>query len=417
MARLEFLRLLALGGLVACDTESSPELEQPVEAPAPAEGSTEFSRTHIYSWPGQSTVVWYIDGGLLDGLPTLLLSEARFSVQDGEHALLPATLEILTLQDDGEWKPQTLTDREGAVFHKAVLHDSGILTISGGGPGSGQPAMFKHWKRTEAGWQYKRIWAATWEGRLNRMRDFEIGDVDGDGSEEVVIGTHDHGVIAVLDGVLDDSEQSATQLAKEADRYIHEIELGDLDGDGQMEIFASRSEPNISARSQGGTVEMFRFDGQSYVQTQLWSDTSTHIKEILATDMDGDGRAELFAAIEARREGEQILDPVQVVQLQVNEKGDFDWRLLARIDDEGMRFMAAHDVDGQGAKELFLSPRDSGLYLLPWSATETRSLQQFETDSGGFEHAIRVLDIDGDGTSELYVADDLQKGVFQYRWD
>jgi hypothetical protein len=375
-----------------------------------------FAKSHVYSWPGETTVVWYIDGGILDGEQTLLLSEARFFTRDGKPVLRPATLEILTPHEDG-WRAETLTDQDGAVFHKAMLHDGGILTISGGAPGSGQPGLFKHWVRTDSGWQYKRLYAAAWEGRINRFRDFEIGDVDGDGSAEVVIGTHDQGVIAVLDGVLQGSQQRAQQLFSEPDTYVHEIELGDMDGDGLLEIFASRSEPNSSVHSQGGTVEMFRFDGETYVREQLWSDSSTHIKEILAADMDGDGRTELFAAVEAQRDGDEAQSLVQVIQFERDEEGTVGWKHLASLEDEGMRFMTAHDVDGQGAKELFLSPRNSGLFLLPWSSTEVPEAQNFESLSGGFEHAISVLDIDGDGRAELYVADDLTKAVYRYSWN
>ena len=75
------------------------------------------------------------------------------------------------------------------------------------------------------------------------------------------------------------------------------------------------------------------------------------------------------------------------------------WRSLAILDDEGMRFMVAHDTDESGTKELFLAPRESGLFRLQWSASGDGILQQFEDRSGGFEHAIQVIDHDGDGRS------------------
>ncbi|MEE8218601.1 MAG: hypothetical protein V3S03_06505, partial [Vicinamibacteria bacterium] len=39
-----------------------------------------------------------------------------------------------------------------------------------------------------------------------------------------------------------------------------------------------------------------------------------------------------------------------------------------------------------------------------------------DADSGGFEHASILLDLDGDGRDELYVASDTQKEVRRYDW-
>ena len=39
------------------------------------------------------------------------------------------------------------------------------------------------------------------------------------------------------------------------------------------------------------------------------------------------------------------------------------WRTLAELDDQGLRFMQAHDLDADGTK-VFLAPRDLGLMVL-----------------------------------------------------
>ena len=95
--------------------------------------------------------------------------------------------------------------------------------------------FLKHWRRGGQGWQSKAIWSGSWGGKLNRLRDMEIGDVDGDGFEEVVNGTHDQGVVVVLDGAFDGSPRGVVELHQEPRRYVHEIELGDLDADGHLE--------------------------------------------------------------------------------------------------------------------------------------------------------------------------------------
>jgi hypothetical protein len=61
----------------------------------------------------------------------------------------------------------------------------------------------------------------------------------------------------------------------------------------------------------------------------------------------------------------------------------------------------------------------SGLWLLrpgdDPNAEWTASL--IDKNSGGFEHASILTDLDGDGTDELYVASDKHKEVRRYVWD
>ena len=189
-----------------------------------------------------------------------------------------------------------------------------------------------------------------------------------------------------------------------------------MDGDGVSEILASRSDPNLSALSQAGTIECFRFDGETYVRETIWNSTSTHVKEILAADMDGDGRPEIFAAVEAERRDGTRQTPVRLLQWAGLSDGSHEWRLVAEIEDDGLRFMQAHDVDGQMPMELFLAPREAGLFLMDWSPNQPGELRLIDTQSGGFEHAIRVIDLDRDGQSELYVASDQEKSLLRFGW-
>ena len=57
----------------------------------------------------------------------------------------------------------------------------------------------------------------------------------------------------------------------------------------------------------------------------------------------------------------------------------------------------------------------SGLWLLqpgdPWQVTS------IDRDSGGFEHASILTDLDGDGRDELYVASDKHREVRRYVWE
>ena len=156
--------------------------------------------------------------------------------------------------------------------------------------------------------------------------------------------------------------------------------------------------------------------GENYIRDTIWSSTTTHVKEILAADMDGDGRMELFAAVEAERSDDDRHGQVQIIELIWQVDGNHSWRQVAEIDDDGLRFMQAHDVDGQMPMELFLAPRNVGLYLMEWQAEEPGTLWQIDSESGGFEHAIQIFDFDQDGRAELYVASDHEKSLVRFQW-
>ncbi len=70
------------------------------------------------------------------------------------------------------------------------------------------------------------------------MRDAEVGDIYGDGMAAIAVATHDQGVVAVLrpDG---SGTFSVEVFDRQRDTIVHEIELGDLDGDGVIEAYAT----------------------------------------------------------------------------------------------------------------------------------------------------------------------------------
>jgi hypothetical protein len=93
--------------------------------------------------------------------------------------------------------------------------------------------------------------------------------------------------------------------------------------------------------------------------------------------------------------------------------------VIATLDDRLCRFLTAGDVDGDGKKELVAAAFSSGLWLLrPGADPKAQwTVESIDTDSGGFEHASILTDLDGDGTDELYVASDNNKQVRRYAWD
>jgi hypothetical protein len=323
---------------------------------------------------------------------------------DGRPVPQPAELGILADTGDG-WSYTAVSDPDSNVFHKAMVFDPGS-----GGPGiltaGGTAAKLKLWRNGGV----ETLWEADFGGKFSRMRDVEIADIFGDGVAALAVATHDQGVVAVVKPSGDGWQ--AIEIDHEPDTFVHEIEVGDLDGDGVAEIYATPSLPNkLDGTPQPGWVVRYvPAAGEGRVEVADLGDR--HAKEILVDDVDGDGTDELYVSIEAVAGGR-----VEIRRYDA-DTDPAEGILVASLEDKLCRFLTAGDIDGDGDKEMVAAAHKSGLWLLepgadpatPWAITS------IDRNSGGFEHAALLTDLDGDGIDELYVANDNAGEVDRYIW-
>lgn len=348
-------------------------------------------------------------------LPTLMISQAQFTKEGGRP--VPGPAKVVLLKTDGKtWYQEKLEDPSSNVFHKAIAWREGILTIGA------EKARLVHWKKQEGSWAPTVLWEREWGGKFDRMRDLEVGDVTGDGKEDIVIATHDQGVVAV--GEEGPTMWSFHELDQAADTFVHEIEIGDVDGNGRLEFYATPSGRNrASGESQPGGVARYEYKDGAFARVLLVQWEESHAKEILVHDVDGDGKQELYAVREAHTEKgadgkPEIKDPVRIVRLEPAAEGEA-WKetTVATLPDRQCRFLVPGDVDGDGKKELVAAGWKTGLYLLKPKGDGTYETSLVDADSTGFEHATHLADLDKDGKIEVYVAADDQKAVRRYVWD
>lgn len=399
-------------------------------APVAGCGAAPEAASHVASTPAQPPVPPPAKKVRPPGeLAGILMSQAQFAQgADGKPKPGPAKL-VLWRTDGTDWWDEVVEDPAANVFHKTIDWRDGLLSISAGalpsGDGKVPPGQLKYWTREGDAWVGKVLWERAWTGKFQRLRDMELVDLDGDGKDEVAVATHDMGVVAVLaEGT--DGVWTASELDEAVDTFVHEIEVGDVDRDGKKEFYCTPSGRNkASGESQPGAVARYDRKGSGYVRSWVARWDESHAKEILVADVDGDGKDELYVVREghvekvgkAKNAKTQLKDPVKILRMDWNGKG-YDEVIVASLEGEAQtRFLLAGDVDHDGRTDLVAAAMDTGLWLLKRSDDGTFQSTVIDANSGGFEHATDLADLDGDGKLEIYVAADKQKQFRRYQWN
>jgi hypothetical protein len=282
----------------------------------------------------------------------------------------------------------------------------------------GTRAIVKTWSLEGGALQGETLWEEDFGGKFSRMRDAEVANLYGEGERDIAVATHDQGVVAVL-RPRSDGKWTVEKLDAKPDTFVHEIEIGDVNADGVLEVYATPSEPNrLDGTPQSGEVVRYvpSAGGQRTVVADLGD---RHAKEILVTDLDGDGTDELYVSVEGHAdENKQLVDPVEIRRYEADTPPD-GGAVIGTLDDRLSRFLAAGDVDGDGRRELVAAAFSSGVWMYrPGEDPQAEwQAELIDRDSAGFEHAAILSDLDGDGKDELYVASDRHKEVRRYVWD
>ena len=180
----------------------------------------------------------------------------------------------------------------------------------------------------------------------------------------------------------------------------HDIELADLDGDGQVEIVT---------RTQGPDGDHFVIRKRTSEDTWNCHEFPCPAGEGLAIgDIDGDGRPEIVIADRYyRSEGSSVSGPW-------TERLLADWPKDADVE--------LADMDGDGRLDIVLT-RSEGMRGVSWfeapkDPSAGKWIEHVVDDSVDFAHSLEIRDIDGDGRLDIITAEMHQssrKRVLVYR--
>jgi len=343
--------------------------------------------------------------------PALLVTQAQFVEQDGKPVPGPAKLLIVRSTPQG-WKTVTIEDPDSNVFHKAIAYENGILTIGA------TKAALKAWIFANGTWNQRTIWQPKFGGKFDRLRDIEVGDVDHDGEDDLVIATHDQGVIGVVHPFAG-RPWTIEEVDRQPDTFVHEIEIADMTGDGKKEFFATPSKPNKLDQEQSGQVKIYRKTEQGWSNAVVEAPSDTHAKEILAADVDRDGSSELYVVWEGAIGKDGNLErPVKVQEFRMMSGpagAMFAHRDVGEVPDRQMRVLEAGDVNGDGKIDLVGSSLKKGVWLFEREGLAWK-VKNIDDNSSGYEHPLHLADLDGDGALEIYVGAEDQGVLNCLRW-
>lgn len=214
-----------------------------------------------------------------------------------------------------------------------------------------------------------------------RVGALVFGDVDGDGDKDLAARSLFEGLWLYpnVGGVL-----GARVNVRLGFNSVGSILLSaDLDHDGAEEVLTDQAETLVIFRGQRGALHAPRV-----------VPTSTRASWLLATDLDGDGRPDLAAALELSDQ----------VQLHFNEGGDLGPPVFFPSGARPRHLVAA-DVNGDGRPDLVIANgrNPGGVSVLRNLGGRTFS-GPMSTTVGNTAQQVAVLDGDGDGQLEVAVA-------------
>jgi hypothetical protein len=173
------------------------------------------------------------------------------------------------------------------------------------------------------------------------------GDIDGDGLDEIAVGTNfdDEGRPELF--ILDDQKHGFARMRQfdVGNRRVNDLKFGDADNDGEIDLLVARDGREDSG---AGRIVVIRGPQRNWAQSELandWGNSPRHATAVAIGDLDGDGKNEIAVGRDAGDNGRVLMYRFENGGFRKIADFGREWGL-----DRHVTALAFADVDGNSAQ-------------------------------------------------------------------
>jgi len=289
------------------------------------------------------------------------------------------------------WEEWTAPSSEGHYYAAATgdVNGDGTPDLVAG---SFEPGGVAIWiGHSDDTWEHSFLSLPSSEGR-----DVALADIDGDGRDEILVVSR-----GGIEGLLvlhspDEGPWGQPDVISEKAGY-ESIAAADLDNDGDIDLAAALGGDRID-----GGIEIWLGDGAGIFTNDYALQSGGSFKDVLLATIDGDAHLDLIAAGWGLSQGVRIF----------RGKGDGGFVPGPVLGMPGnYRSVELGDVNGDGRDDLVAVTYRSGVRVFPGLDPEAEPCVLIE--NGSFWSAL-VTDVDGDGRAEIHAASSNGLGILSW---
>jgi hypothetical protein len=241
------------------------------------------------------------------------------------------------------------------------------------------------------------------EAKGETSASVSLGDIDGDGDLDIVLARGRHWPLDNLILRNDGGGNFTTEKLPAAADRTYSAALADLNGDGNLDLAISNDRPDRN--------RIFLNDGRgNFRSAGTFGKAEWPTRYITVADLNGDGHPDIIVANRSSNPAK----PMPSYVCLNDGKGGFPNEIS--LPTQSATIIVAADLDGDGNNDLFVPHRDGGQSLILWN-DGTGGFAAAPMPFGPSRSNVRAAaaaDLDGDGIMDLVIGDAMT-GLFIHR--